>query len=264
MKNNFRLPASYERKIKEKRGLGTLASYKPWLEVHEVPSKGRSLRVKGWKTGRVHHLLSDLESNFFFMLEWDDDVTDIREQFPLDFLKTTPIARDLKIIHPRNTRTQELHIMTTDMLVNYGEEQVAYSCKYKKDIGNKRVNEKMMLEKLYWERQGIQFEIITEEDICKELVRNVRLVRECKWLNGIEPLPSLDARKYILRFFDHELTRKKTPLAITNQIDQEFELPVGTAMCLFRHFIANKNLLVNMNKEIKVTKEIDYWGAFYD
>jgi len=42
------------------RGKGTGASYLPWLRVQDVPSKGLSTRVEGWKTGRIHHFLIDV------------------------------------------------------------------------------------------------------------------------------------------------------------------------------------------------------------
>lgn len=69
------------RYYKEGRGSGELAHYKPWLTVQNVPSSGRAHRVKGWKTSRVHQLLFDLERNYFYLLEWANDVI---EQFPLD------------------------------------------------------------------------------------------------------------------------------------------------------------------------------------
>lgn len=47
--------------IMEGRGQGDLDSYKPWLTIRDVPTEGRAHKVKGIKTGRVHHLLSDLE-----------------------------------------------------------------------------------------------------------------------------------------------------------------------------------------------------------
>ena len=49
----------------EGRGTGKGSEYKPWVTVHDYPSKGRISRVTGIKTKRVHHFLSDLERNFF-------------------------------------------------------------------------------------------------------------------------------------------------------------------------------------------------------
>ncbi|HEV7736265.1 MAG TPA: hypothetical protein VGO47_02690, partial [Chlamydiales bacterium] len=72
---------SIKRRIKEGRGIGRLANYKPWLHIQDVPSLGLSSRIKGWKTQRVHHFLSGLELLYFYILEWSRNVVDIREQY---------------------------------------------------------------------------------------------------------------------------------------------------------------------------------------
>jgi hypothetical protein len=58
-----------EKRLKEGRGSGKGANYTPWLHIQDVPSQGLSSRIKGWKTGRVHHLLSEMETNYFYVLE---------------------------------------------------------------------------------------------------------------------------------------------------------------------------------------------------
>ncbi len=82
-------PDIIDRRIKEGRGAGRGGDYKPWLLVQDVPSQGLASRVKGVKTGRVHHLLSQLEHRCFLILDWSEQVTDIREQYPLLPLKET-------------------------------------------------------------------------------------------------------------------------------------------------------------------------------
>ncbi|WP_233882598.1 hypothetical protein [Brevibacillus laterosporus] len=72
-----------EKRIKEGRGQGYGREYIPWLLIQDVPSSGRATRIHGWKTNRFHHVHSDLERSYFYILEWSDIVTDIREQFPL-------------------------------------------------------------------------------------------------------------------------------------------------------------------------------------
>ncbi len=46
-------------------------------------------------TGRVHHLLSDIEFRSFLLFDWAEDVVDIREQFPLDRVATQRIAESM-------------------------------------------------------------------------------------------------------------------------------------------------------------------------
>ncbi len=68
-----------EKRINEGRGQGRGGDYQPWLLIQDVPSQGLATRIKGWKTKRVHHLLSNLELSYFYILEWSPVVFDIRE-----------------------------------------------------------------------------------------------------------------------------------------------------------------------------------------
>ena len=66
----------------------------------------------------MHHLLSDLERDYFYMLEFSDCVLDIREQFPLLSQETTlEIADELRIKHPIDTETKFPIVLTTDFLL---------------------------------------------------------------------------------------------------------------------------------------------------
>ncbi len=113
---------------KEGRGSDRGAAYKPWLTVRDEPSSGRSHRPNGLKTGRVHHLLSDIERDLFFLFDWPESVTDIREQFPLDRQITQRIADQLGIRHPRDTGTQVPLVMTTDLLVDIERNDRSVPC----------------------------------------------------------------------------------------------------------------------------------------
>ena len=76
--------AKYRKYLAEGRGQGELMKYKPWVQVQDFPSKGIVSRVKGRTTGRIHHLMSNLELRYFLLLDWSEKTIDIREQFPLD------------------------------------------------------------------------------------------------------------------------------------------------------------------------------------
>src|SRR5260370_35651672 len=91
-----------DKRLKEGRGQGRGAKYKPWLYIHDVPSRGRAWRTKGWKTGRPKQLLSDFEHDYFLIKDRDPSAIDIREQYPLCPLEETlAIAGDGRVRHPR-------------------------------------------------------------------------------------------------------------------------------------------------------------------
>ncbi|MCC2456495.1 TnsA endonuclease N-terminal domain-containing protein [Bacillus cereus] len=104
-----------EKWIKEGRGTGIGADYQPWLKIHDVSSLGRSTRLKGIKTSRQHEFLSDLERNYFYLTEFSDAITDVREKFPLlPQEETILIAEELGIKHPIDPKTNEPIVMKTD------------------------------------------------------------------------------------------------------------------------------------------------------
>lgn len=87
------------------------------MHIQDIASTGLASRIKGWKTGRVHHLLSKLETEYFYVLEWSNIVSDIREQYPLlPITETLEIAEQLGILHPTDPRTKESIVMTAQQL----------------------------------------------------------------------------------------------------------------------------------------------------
>jgi len=144
---------------KEGRGEGHGIDYKPWLTIQDVPSKGRSSRIPSSKTPREHHLLSDNERGIFLLLDWSDNVVDVREQFPLDRDITRRIAKEMGVAHPMDPRTRTDIVMTTDFLVDkrVGNKiiEIARSVKSKTDLDDPRTIEKQEIERRYWELKNI-------------------------------------------------------------------------------------------------------------
>ena len=135
---------------KEGRGLGKGADYKPWLNIQDVPSHGRSHRLRGMTIERLYHLLSDMECHIFHVLDWAETVQDIREQFPLDRHTTLSIAEQMKVIHPVDRLTKTSIVMTTDFVIDVvvdGQiKQIARSIKPSEDLDKPRVIEKLEIE----------------------------------------------------------------------------------------------------------------------
>ena len=100
-----------KRFLREGRGQGEGQDYKPWVTVQDFPSKGRCSRVLGWKTNRIHHLFTDSETRYFYLLEWEDAVVDIREHYPLldleevikekESYKQTTITKTVTVKEPK-------------------------------------------------------------------------------------------------------------------------------------------------------------------
>lgn len=256
-----------ERYIKEGRGVGTFSNYKPWLDIRSFPSRGRVTRVKGIKTRRMHTLFSDLELKYFYILEWLDDVIDIREQFPLiDVNKTFEIANKKRIKHPVNSVDKTLNVFTTDFMITKkignSEILVARTIKYCEDLNEKRTIELFEIEKEYWKSKGIDWAIITEKNILDNLVENIKWVHKFSDLNSFKENSSLSDEEIhsILVNINEELYLNKNQnekLAnLLISIDDKHGIERGISLYLFKYGIFNKIINVDMNKELKLNPYI--------
>lgn len=164
-----------KRRLKEKRGTGTGADYKPWLQAREVGSIGTESVFCDWKHGRQIQCLSQGEARTYYLLRWRDDVVDIREQFPLDISITMAIARRFGLPHPHDAKTY----MTTDFLVTYlGNNNTqflkAYSVKPDITHMNKPALQSFAIEQAYWGIKGIHLEMIYSDNLNKIFASNIK------------------------------------------------------------------------------------------
>ena len=252
-----------ERRKKDKRGEGHFDSYKPWIKIQDVASLGLATRIKGTKTGRLHHFLSTLELDYFYLLDWSEEVLDIREQYPLDISETKALAKECYIAHPPLSQPDKPIVMTTDFLITLrqpiGTKEIARTIKYSKDLGNKRVLEKFEIERLYWQERKIDWGIVTELDINKTLIKNI------KWLyrhREIESLPdSINSRQIskLSNYMFSSVSNKGLALkSITENCDKKFSLSPGSSLALVRYLLATHKWQVNMFKPIQPEKHLDF------
>ena len=118
-------------------------------------------------------MLSQGELHWWYFFRWDDDVHEIREQFALDLDTTRRIAAALGFRHPAENGTDK--VMTTDLLVIRRDgTKHAYSVKYsRKILDKKREVEKLMIEKKYWESEGVEFSLVFSTDLNMTYIRNI-------------------------------------------------------------------------------------------
>lgn len=238
------------------RGQGRGASYKPWLTIRDVASHGRSHRIAGIKTSRVHHFLSDIERDVFYLFDWAEAVTDIREQYPLDRERSRRISADLDIKHPRDAATEI--VMTTDFLVDISLEgkliQLARAVKPVIELEKPRVIEKLEIERRYWVQQGVDWGIITERDIPEAMVTNIA------WLHPYITLDQLTApydgyyqekARLLLRALpSHSAT---TLRQFCLAMDEQLAMHVGDSLLLIRHLLVQKVISCPMDTVITET-----------
>jgi hypothetical protein len=236
--------------IKEGRGQGEGSQYKPWLTIQDVPSSGLATRLKGWTSNRYHHLMSNLERDYCYLLDFSESVTDIREQYPLLPLDDTLIiAEKLGMKHPADPKTDEPIVMTTDFLISIDKSQVARSIKPSSELDNDRVIEKLEIERRFWKEKNIDWAIVTEQEIPENIVRNVSWFHREYDNQDIFKLGAAlvgNLEQLMLRHLRTEEPINKAAALC----DDSLGLEQGTSLAFFRYMLARKNWLVDLAEPI--------------
>lgn len=248
-------PELLARRLRQGRGRGHGKDYRPWLTVRDVPSRGLSSRVRGWKTCRVHHFLSQLELSYFYTLEWSIPVIDIREQYPLlPQQSTLDIADRLKIKHPTDPKTKLPIVMTTDFLIDIlvdGKiQQRARTVKMSDALSSRRTLEKLEIERLYWEELGVDWGIVTEREIPRDLAANIKWLHSAKELDVTSPVSAHEVTLVEQLLAHSELDEHLSLASVGETLDTRLRLPVGAGLWAIRHLIANRRMIVDISKSL--------------
>ena len=258
-------PAILKRLQKEKRGQGHGIDYKPFLTVRDVPSKGRVHRRPALTHNRIVHLLSDLELAAFLVFDWCPSVSDIREQFPLNPEATIDISKRLGIKHPAYKGV--FQVMTTDFLIDLELDGViinhAVSVKYTDDLEDHRTLEKQELERRFWENEGVEWFLFTEQDVPSTLIKNIRWLAPHMHSYDLEYEERIGAFERIAKTFDGN-SEEKLP-TLLKELDVSFDQAPGTHLLYFRHLAAqnafrwdyHRKLHTNLKAKDVVASE--YW-----
>lgn len=255
----------YKRWIKEGRGQGTGSEYKPWLTIQDVPSSGEVTRIHGVKIDRQHDLLSRNEKNYFLIVEFAEDVIDIMEQYPLLPIEQTElIASEMGIEHPSDPFTGENTVITCDFLVKVkrGEKEVnrARTIKELDELNNERQIQKFEIERRFWELKGIDWGIVTENEISKVLAKNISDIRPFHSLEGIkgfENFKDSQISELVWEYKNFINAEKNIVRKISNDFDERFKLEAGSGIKIFKHLVWKKQILIDLQNRLSLDRLID-------
>ena len=250
-----------EQRIKEGRGQGEGAGYTPWIKVGEFGSKGRSHRLLGIKTGRMHHFFSDLEAKYFYLLEWSEDVVDIREQYPLFPVSDTErIAAEINVRHPKVVGSRISNVMTTDFLITTRRENEialeARSVKYSRDLENARTMEKQAIEKEFWSERGIPWKLVTEASVPAIRVKNIKKLLGY-YSPPLEDVLSDRQREALTKEWIEALAMARGTLGeLASILDARYDLAKGNSLTMFYHLAARKIVPVRIDVKLQLSTKV--------
>jgi hypothetical protein len=167
-------------KILKGRGIGEGMQYQPWLKVRDVPSKGTSGIIAGVIVDRPHHVLSELEATYLYLLERLPSIRDIREQWPIfDIDETLTLCRKYSIKHPYRGRYPEP--FTIDFMITEEIEgeliYKAVSIKTPKDAADIKVRRRLNIEHKWTSSKGISWQLADCTSFTKITLSNLRFMR---------------------------------------------------------------------------------------
>lgn len=252
----------YHRYLSEGRGRGTASEYKPWIYIHDFSSNGIVSRVKGKTTGRIHHLLSNQELWYFYLLDWSEKTMDIREQFPLlELGEAIKIADSLGIRYPYDRKSGFPYVLTSDFLITTGQKTIARSVKLAKDLDNPRVCEKLEIERRYWKSRGIEWRLVTEKQISRAKARNI------EWFFSGSPLEEIicgdekrnQSMEYFLYLYRDGEIRFPDML---REVEHNFDLEEGAGICIFKALVIRRKIVLEMEKPINLSEPRESGGLW--
>lgn len=246
---------TYCRYLQNGRGSGDLESYKPWITVHDFPSKGKVARILGKKTHRIHHLLSQLEKIYFLLLDNDPEVEDIKEQYPIPLEFSQMIAAELGIKHPVVNGFS--YVMTTDFMIKRNGVWEAVQIKTEEDLEQKRVQEKFAIEEAYYKKIGVAWKTVTEKKLPEVAGWNYY------WLNSGEPIEKLIPNSGMLKRMQEAFLSMYQDYTIPFQtiisgMDNMCQLKKGTTMQLFKKCIMDNCIDLDLCTNIDLTEPRDF------
>lgn len=246
--------------IAQGRGQGQGPTYKPWLQIQDVPSLGRSHRPYGIKTRRVHHFLSDGEWKSFLKFEADPSVVDIREQFPMDRLQTLRAAMKLGYKHPI-TLDGTPYVMTVDFLITRRVEGKywiePYTFKYAPATLSKRESELIQIAEAFWKANGFQLRVIDENFFDEALVLNYDSVRTYFEISNLAffrhtnvLLVAQAIRDRIVQRRPEDLESACTDIALSHASDPQIVFSIAM------HLIARGGILVDYSRPLGLERRL--------
>ena len=242
--------AKYKQYLRAGRGQGEGPAYLPWISVHDFSSQGIASRIFSYKTNRIHHFLSRNELSFFYLLEWSEQVLDIREQFPLlDLELVTDIAQNAGIRYPRDHISGFPYILTCDFMITTECGIRARTIKNASYLKNKRTLEKLEIERRYWDALDIDWRIVTEHGI------DFQKAKRIEWLYTAAKLPEhLADRRYWEAMLDQvEITSIHQA---ASWFDERFGHPAGSGLCLIKHLVWHKYISLEIDSDYDFRQQV--------
>lgn len=239
---------------KPKRGKGKGSEFVAYVQAGDGVSRGQRNRLFSHKLVREVICLSRGEKDVCLILERATVAIDFREQYPL-----YPIEETMAIAEQLGVKPCALNVqgkpMTTDFLVTcregLTEKEVAISFKLSRELANPRTLELAEIERVFHQRRGTIWGVVTELDIPRTVVTNLDLLVDFYALEDLRPLTAADVASISAALLPR-ITNGNTPLNLAAlEVDTLLNHEAGTCLPVAWHLIATRQIAVDLEKPLK-------------
>lgn len=250
--------------------------YKPWNTIRQSHTYGQGQEILNRFNDRTIHLYSRGERQLFVLLEAMPNVIDIKEQFPLPLNETLDLASELNIKHPGAYKERFEHdgiipakTMTSDLVVtfrllNNEEKIVVYSFKYQESLDYlanprtaKRTWDKLKLEREYWQREEIEWVLMTEQCYSPIYIYNLEYLRECFEYPELLDVSDEFYQLFIKSFRQYDDKYSVYTLRyILEKVSDELNMGLFHAQALFQKAAYFKDLKIDLFHEVELFRPL--------
>ncbi|MFC0212124.1 TnsA endonuclease C-terminal domain-containing protein [Paenibacillus chartarius] len=247
--------STLKRFLDEGRGQGE-EDFKPWLKVSDISSKGRVTRLYSKKLNRTIHLLTDSQTRYFYLLEFDDRVVSVKEQFPLLSIADIMDQLDESLVKRLKNRDGTPHVLVTTFLITAKDENgqlrtYARSIKDRNELEKKDTLERLEIQRRFFESQKIDWAVVTSEEIPHQRSRNIEWVLPALYIEDAG-LTEQEAQYYSTYIIEAFRSTKEPVRGLLDAFEREMKQEKGLGVFLFRYLIASKQIEINLDQEINI------------
>ena len=192
------------------------------------------------------------------MLEWEDNVLDIREHYPLfncEEVIQNKAGLNFDLFKDKDTGTP--YILSTSFLITLKKANgkiayVARSLKADYELERKTALERLEIERRYWQSQNIDWGIVTQKEIPVVKAKNIEWIHSSLYPSDERGFTDEEADYYCNAFVEKLAGSNTSIRDFATRFDRLFNLDTGSGVYIFKRLIALKRIMVDMNKKIDI------------
>ena len=138
--------------------------------------------------------------------------------------------------------------------------EIARTIKPKDHLFNRRVSEKFEIERVFWERRGVDWGIVTEVEINKIISHNLSFVFGYYDLSNIDSFTNINdelIRDLVNEFIRRIIDNQKSMREICHTFDMDMHLESGSGISILKHIICHKYITIDLAQKFDLNKNIE-------